>query len=263
MAGWILVAGVALTLPTIAQDAGTQRPPPINNPVETQRPPTNRTAPDGGGSRAPARGGRVPSLDELFTTLDKDHDGKMSKAEATGPYTQRFSQWDANGDGFASRQEIHDFRLRLGIDDNGQRMAGSGPGGTNTVPAAAGGAADSQGARGAGGNTRDGARRAGTTVTATILKAPADWRFEGMPIPPGFAPEIKLTGSEEVRFAPGMFDTTSSNYFTCVLAIMAEGVSELGAADIQDFLEKYYRGLGTGVDRRKGLSPDPAQCERW
>lgn len=65
--------------------------------------------------------------------------------------------------------------------------------------------------------------RAGAAATATILKEPADWRFEGMPVPPGFAPEIKLTGSEEIRFAPGMFDTGSSNYFTCVLAILADG----------------------------------------
>lgn len=101
--------------------------------------------------------------------------------------------------------------------------------------------------------------RAGATVTAALLKEPADWRFEAMAIPPGFAPDIKLTGSEEIRFAPGMFATGSSNYFTYVVAILAGGAPELGAADLQDFLEKYYRGLSAAVGRGKGLAPDPAQ----
>jgi hypothetical protein len=101
--------------------------------------------------------------------------------------------------------------------------------------------------------------RAGAAVTATILKEPADWRFEGMTVPPGFAPDIKLTGSEEIRFAPGMFDTGSSNYFTYVVAILAGGAPELGVADLKDFLEKYYSGFSAAVGRGKGLSPDPAQ----
>lgn len=96
-------------------------------------------------------------------------------------------------------------------------------------------------------------------MTPTILKGPAEWRFERMPIPPGFARDIKLTGFEEARFAPGMFDTSSPNYFTYVLVVSAEGAPDLDGAAIKDFLEKYYRGLSTGLGRRKGLSPDPAQ----
>lgn len=93
----------------------------------------------------------------------------------------------------------------------------------------------------------------------SILKEPADWRFEGMAIPPGFAPDIKLTGSEEIRFAPGMFDTRSSNYFTYVVVILADGAPELGTEELKVFLEKYYRGLSTAVGRGKGLSPDTGQ----
>ena len=94
-----------------------------------------------------------------------------------------------------------------------------------------------------------------------ILKEPADWRFEGMAIPPGFAPDVKLSGSEEIRFAPGMFDTRSSNYFTYVVVILADGAPELGAVEIKEFLEKYYRGLSTAVGRGKGLSPDAGQMK--
>jgi len=96
-------------------------------------------------------------------------------------------------------------------------------------------------------------------MTPTILKGPADWRFERMPIPPRFAPDIKLSGFEEARFAPGMFDTSSANYFTYVLAISADGNPNLNSEALKDFLEKYYRGLSVGLGRRKGLSPDPAQ----
>jgi hypothetical protein len=93
----------------------------------------------------------------------------------------------------------------------------------------------------------------------TILMGPADWRFERLPIPPGFAPDIKWKGYEEARFAPGMFSTTSSNYFTYVLAVSLDGTPEVGAADLKEFLEKYFRGLSIGVGQRKQLKPDPSQ----
>ncbi len=96
---------------------------------------------------------------------------------------------------------------------------------------------------------------------ATVLKEPAGWRFERLPIPPQFAPGIKLTGFEEVRFAPGMFDTSSDTYFTCALVIVVDGAPEFDQAAITDFLEKYYRGLSLGVGQRKGMKPDPAQME--
>ena len=93
----------------------------------------------------------------------------------------------------------------------------------------------------------------------SILKEPADWRFEKMPIPPGFAPDVKVNGMEEVRFAPGVFDNTSPNYFTYVLVLAAEGSPDLSAAGIRDFLEKYYRGLSVAVGRGRGMSPDSSQ----
>ena len=180
------------------------------------------------------------SLDELFALLDKDHDGRISKEEAGGTYAQRFLQWDANGDGFATREEIHNYRLRFGIDDNGNRIAGA------NAPAPA-----------RPGNRRP--RLAGSTAEAAILKEPTDWRLETMAVPPSFAPGVKLKGTEEIRFAPGMFDATSNTYFTCLLGLLVDGAPELSADDIRDFLEQYYRGLSVNVGRRKGLAPDPQQ----
>ena len=96
-------------------------------------------------------------------------------------------------------------------------------------------------------------------MAPTILKEPSNWRFERMPTPPGFAPDIKLSGFEEARFAPGMFNNSSPNYFTYVMVISADGAPVLNGAALKDFLDKYYRGLSVGVGRQRGLSPDPSQ----
>ena len=98
-----------------------------------------------------------------------------------------------------------------------------------------------------------------TPNTPVVLKEPADWRLETMSVPPGFAPDLKFSGSEEIRFAPGMFDTASSTYFTCALAIVADGAPAIGAPEIKDFLERYYRGLSTGRAKRSKLVVDPDQ----
>jgi hypothetical protein len=90
---------------------------------------------------------------------------------------------------------------------------------------------------------------------AVVLKEPADWRFEGFVVPPPFAPGIKLTGIEEARFSPGMYDTKSKMYFSYAVVITADGTPELGAAELKDFLEQYFRGLSAAVGRRKGISP--------
>jgi hypothetical protein len=183
-------------------------------------------------AHAQAAGGNAPSLETLFKALDKNADGKIARDEATGNYAQRFPQWDADGDGFATREEIRKYRASLGIDDDGKR-------------AGAGAAQNNRGQRRAAG------------ATATILKEPADWRLETIPLPPGFAPDIRLKGQEEIRFAPGMFNTSAPDYFTCVIAIAADGAPEPGTDDVKDFLEKYYRGLSTGLAQRKGLKVEP------
>lgn len=92
-------------------------------------------------------------------------------------------------------------------------------------------------------------------MTPTILKGPSDWRFEKMPTPPGFARDIKLTGYEEARFAPGMFDTSSPNYFTYALVFSVDGAQDLDSAALKDFLEKYYRGLSVGLGRQRDSRP--------
>ncbi len=92
----------------------------------------------------------------------------------------------------------------------------------------------------------------------TMLFGPADWRFERLPIPPGFARDIAWTGHEEARFSPGMFRTDAPNYFTYALSICIDGTPELQEKELKDFLDKYFKGLSTMVGRGKGMQPDPA-----
>jgi EF hand len=185
--GAVFIIGLAaLSLPVQAQDGAPKNPPAISG----------------------ARGGGAMPLDDLIKLLDKDHDGRISKEEATGIYAQRFSQWDANRDGYATRQEIHEYRIKLGIGDDGKPI----------------------GNRNQSGNGKPAGKE------AVLIKEPADWRMESIPMPPGFAPGIKLKGSEEIRFAPGMFKNMASDYFTCIIGITAEGDVALDAAGLKDFL---------------------------
>ena len=92
----------------------------------------------------------------------------------------------------------------------------------------------------------------------TMLLGPAGWRFERLPIPPGFARDIPWTGYEEARFSPGMFDTKSATHFTYALSICIDGTPEIQAKALKEFFDKYFKGLSTMVGRGKGMRPDPA-----
>jgi len=52
------------------------------------------------------KGGDRPNLETIFTQLDANKDGKISKSEAKGPLSDDFSKIDANEDGFISKEEL-------------------------------------------------------------------------------------------------------------------------------------------------------------
>lgn len=85
-----------------------------------------------------------------------------------------------------------------------------------------------------------------------LLKQPANWEFERFNLPPGFAPGITYKGAEELRFAPGMFQKDSVNYFTYVFVAELDDVAAVSQTDIRDYLLKYYKGLcyATAKDRK-------------
>ncbi len=94
-------------------------------------------------------------------------------------------------------------------------------------------------------------------LAPTMLLGPADWRFERLPMPPGFARDIPWTGYEEARFSPGMFNNKAATHFSYALSICIDGTPEIGAKELKDFLDKYFKGLSTMVGRGKGMRPDP------
>ncbi len=85
----LLVAGTAVALLPFA-GAVAQTPTPDQRDQTTQ----------------PAQGSQQQGA--TFESLDKDSDGRISKAEAAvdANVTQQFSRYDKNGDGFIEREEV-------------------------------------------------------------------------------------------------------------------------------------------------------------
>jgi hypothetical protein len=85
---------------------------------------------------------------------------------------------------------------------------------------------------------------------------PAGWRSERLSLPPDFAPELEWRGVEDLLFAPGMFAPDSDSYFSYVLALRIESELEVDESFLEDFLEKYYRGLCRAVGEERSLGLD-------
>ena len=86
---------------------------------------------------------------------------------------------------------------------------------------------------------------------ATSLKAPKDWSGERITLPPSFAKDMQLKGTEVIRFAPGMFDPAAASFFSYVIVFQVEPQPTLTKAVLQRELLAYYRGLATAVGKPK------------
>jgi Ca2+-binding EF-hand superfamily protein len=87
----LLIAGAVAALLPLA-GAFAQSPPPQTDP-----------------STQPAQESQQPQQQgATFESLDKDGDGKISKAEAASNanVSQQFSRYDKNGDGFIEKEEV-------------------------------------------------------------------------------------------------------------------------------------------------------------
>ena len=49
---------------------------------------------------------------------------------------------------------------------------------------------------------------------AKAIKTPEGWRGETIKLPAPFAKDMKLTGFEVIRFAPGMFNVEKEDFFS-------------------------------------------------
>ncbi len=115
-----------------------------------------------------------------------------------------------------------------------------------------------------------------TALAAGLLAAPApaleetkpvpeklsfktEWKGEVIALPASFAPEMKLKGIEEIRFAPGMFESGSASFFTYVFVFSVSGEQKLTGEVIRDEMLAYYRGLAKSVLAGKDVEADTAK----
>lgn len=90
------------------------------------------------------------------------------------------------------------------------------------------------------------------------LVAPAGWGGETIQLPPGFAPDMKLKGTEHIRFAPGMMKPDSDSFFCYAFAFELQPEPALTEAVVKEEFLKYYRGLCKAVLAGKLPEVDPA-----
>jgi hypothetical protein len=89
-----------------------------------------------------------------------------------------------------------------------------------------------------------------------LPKTPAGWKFERIEFPLPFAPSLKYSGFEELRFAPGMFNAAAPDYFSYIFAIKVHDDISMDQVMLKQFLETYYRGLCESVARGGGFELD-------
>ena len=88
------------------------------------------------------------------------------------------------------------------------------------------------------------------------IEAPREWRAETIELPPGFAPDMKLKGVEEIRFAPGMLQADSDSFFSYFLVFALPEQKSLDEETLQRELLVYYRGLASAVAGGKNVEID-------
>jgi len=91
------------------------------------------------------------------------------------------------------------------------------------------------------------------------LAAPAGWGGETIQLPPGFAPDMTLKGSEQIRFAPGMMKPESDTFFSYAFVFELQPHPALTEDVVKDEFLKYYRGLCREVLNGKPPDVDPSE----
>lgn len=85
------------------------------------------------------------------------------------------------------------------------------------------------------------------------LPVPEGWRTETIPFPLEFAPELDYEGLEELRFAPGMFEAGSEDFWSYAFVWWLALGTELDAETLASDLEAYFRGLARAVAESNGF----------
>jgi hypothetical protein len=79
------------------------------------------------------------------------------------------------------------------------------------------------------------------------LPTPKGWGKETIPLPPSFAKDMTWKGTEELRFAPGMFKADAADFFSYALLFWLPDGQKIDPKTMDKELLRYYRGLAKAV----------------
>lgn len=79
------------------------------------------------------------------------------------------------------------------------------------------------------------------------VPAPKGWGKETIELPPKFAPDMTWKGTEELRFAPGMFKADAADFFSYALLFWLPDDQKNDPKTVEKELLAYYRGLAKAV----------------
>jgi len=83
------------------------------------------------------------------------------------------------------------------------------------------------------------------------LSFPKEWDIERFLIPISFAPEIKYSGVEDIRFTPGWGNPKSDEYWSYAFLWFLDGSIETNEKIVEKNLRAYYTGLvGSNIGPR-------------
>ena len=92
--------------------------------------------------------------------------------------------------------------------------------------------------------------------TSIDFPVPKGWKQERLPLPAPFAPDMKLKGLEDLRFAPGMFQPESDSFFSYVFVFQVQQQPKVTQQVLERELLAYYRGLAVAVLKSRNQKVD-------
>ena len=94
-----------------------------------------------------------------------------------------------------------------------------------------------------------------------VLPVPEGWRTETIPFPLDFAPQIELTGVEELRFAPGMFTEGAEDFWSYAFIWWVPEASHFDEEMLRASLNAYFEGLSKAVGEPKEIDFEGVEFE--
>jgi hypothetical protein len=88
------------------------------------------------------------------------------------------------------------------------------------------------------------------------MPAPKGWGKETIALPPAFAPDLAWKGTEQLRFAPGMFRAGADDFLSYAMLFDLPAGSKADPETTERQLLAYYRGLCQAVLKGKSGKAD-------